>query len=325
MAARARRGLPIHGWLVIDKPAGMTSTAVVAAVKRLLGAAKVGHGGTLDPLATGVLPVALGEATKTVAYVMDGEKEYEFTICWGERRSTDDAEGELLDANALRPEGLAIVAALPAFVGEIEQRPPDYSAVRVAGRRAYELARANEEVTLRPRRVRVHALELVGCPDSDHAMLRLRGGKGVYVRAVARDLAERLGVLGHVCALRRTRVGPFTLAQAISLAQLESVGHSPAGSAHLHSVATALDDIPALALTVVEAERLRRGQAVQVLRSADRMRLGRMADGAVVYARLGDAPVALARLDRSAARPIRPALGAEDAILQIRPVRVLNL
>ncbi len=306
---RKRRGKPIHGWLVIDKPAGATSSAVVGRVRALTGAAKAGHGGTLDPQATGVLPVALGEATKTVAYAVDGAKVYRFTVRWGESRSTDDAEGEVTAESDVRPAEDDILRALPAFTGDIDQVPPIFSAVKVGGRRAYALARANEPVTLEPRRVRVDRIRLLGRPDADHAEFEVTAGKGTYMRSLARDLAVALGTVGHITALRRTAVGPFTEEQAISLDNLAALGHSAPLADYLLPVETALADIPAVALTEAEARRLQRGQPISVLAVASRSPLKHITQGAIVCAKAEGKPVALVRIT-----------GAE-----IRPVRVLNL
>jgi tRNA pseudouridine55 synthase len=307
--ARKRRGLPVNGWLVIDKPAGMTSTQVVSAVRRLTGAAKAGHGGTLDPLATGLLPVALGEATKTVGYVMDGAKRYRFTVRWGEARSTDDAEGEVTATSPVRPTADAIAAALPAFHGVIQQVPPVYSAIKVDGARAYDLAREGTPPELAARAVRIDRFALVEQPDPDHATFEVASGKGAYMRSLARDLALALGTVGHIVALRRTAVGPFREAQAISLEKLEALGHSAAASEHLMAVATALDDIPALALSADEANRLRCGQPVGLIRRSDLERIGTLESGAMVCATCAGRPVALARFEAG----------------ELRPVRVLNL
>jgi len=255
--ARRRRGQKVDGWVVLDKPAGMTSTQAVGAVRRIFDAAKAGHGGTLDPLATGLLPIALGEATKTVPYVMAGMKTYRFTLRFGEARSTDDAEGEVVATSAARPSDAEIRAALPAFVGRIRQRPPSFSALKVGGQRAYDLARAGEAVELAPREILIERFELIERPDADHAVFEVRSGKGAYMRSLARDLAEALGTVGYVAALRRVAVGPFLEADAISLDSLRALGHIPAASRHLLPVATALDDIPALAVTDSEASRLR--------------------------------------------------------------------
>ena len=306
---RKRRGRPVHGWVVLDKPLHMSSAQAVAVVRRVFEAEKAGHGGTLDPLATGILPIALGEATKTVPWAMAGLKTYRFTVRWGEQRATDDAEGAVIASSRHRSDRAAILDILPRFTGEILQRPPAFSALKIVGERAYDLARKGENVNLPARPVRVESLVLVAEPDRDHGEFEAVVGKGTYIRALARDLAEALGTVGHVSALRRTRVGPFTEAAAISLDYLASLGHSPAPSEHLLPVETALDDIPALALSEAEATGLRRGQAVTPLNALDRARLLELGDGRTVCARCGDKPVALAEIRAG----------------QLRPVRVLNL
>jgi tRNA pseudouridine55 synthase len=302
---RRRRGLPIHGWLVIDKPAGMTSARVVAAVRRITGAAKAGHGGTLDPMATGILPVALGEATKTVPYAMAGRKRYRFTLRWGEARSTDDAEGSVTTTSPARPAEAEIRQVLPRFIGLIEQVPPAFSAIHVAGARAYDLARAGQVVELEARRVAIDRFELVELVDADHAAFEVECGKGAYMRSLARDLAVALGTVGHIAALRRTVVGPFTEERAISLESLETLGHSAAALGHLLPVETALDDIPALALTDTEANRLRCGQSVGLLRRQDLERIGHLESGSLICAKAGGKPVALARFEAGDLRPVR--------------------
>jgi tRNA pseudouridine55 synthase len=301
--------VPVNGWLVIDKPAGMTSAAVVTAVRRVTRAAKVGHGGTLDPLATGVLPIALGEATKTVSYAMDGSKIYRFTIRWGEQRNTDDAEGEVVNVSDVRPTEDAIRAVLPRFVGEIEQVPPIFSAVKVAGQRAYALARADVPVELESRVVHVEGFELIDMPDADHAVFEVTAGKGTYMRALARDLAVALGTVGHVAALRRNSVGPFNESAAIPLDKIDTLGHSDGLKERLLPVGAALDDIPALNLTEAEGRRLQRGQPVAVLPVASRSAIKHLSKDAVFCAMAMGRPVALAKVK-----------GGE-----IRPLRVLNL
>jgi tRNA pseudouridine55 synthase len=263
----------VHGWLVLDKPVGMTSTHAVSVIKHLFAAKRAGHAGTLDPLASGCLPIALGEATKTVPFVVDGRKTYCFTVKWGEERDTDDAEGGVVATGDNRPERAAIEALLSRFTGTIEQVPPRYSAIKLGGERAYDLARDGETVELAPRPVTIHRLELVEIPDRDHAVLAAECGKGTYVRALARDLGRALGVFGHVCALRRSRVGPFGEAEMIPLEQVRSLCHrAAAGEGHfadtLLPIETALDDIPALAVSPADAARLQRGQAV-LLRGRD--------------------------------------------------------
>ena len=270
--ARRRKALPIHGWLVFDKPQGMTSTQAVSRVRHLYGAQKAGHAGTLDPLATGVLPIAFGEATKTMPFAVGGNKQYRFTVRFGAATATDDAEGAIVATSAVRPTRAEIEAALPGFVGEISQVPPRYSALKVAGARAYDLARDEEEFELAPRPALIESLKLVDMPDSDHCLIEARCGKGTYVRALARDLGHSLGSAAHITELRRTRVGPFDEEAAISLAKLEQLGHSAAGRDALVSVLqpveTALDDIPALAMSGRDAARLKRGQPV-LLRGRD--------------------------------------------------------
>jgi tRNA pseudouridine55 synthase len=266
---RKREKRDVHGWIALDKPVGMTSTHAVAVIKRLFSARRVGHAGTLDPLASGALPIALGEATKTVPFVMDGRKVYRFTVRWGEERDTDDAEGRVTQTSAARPTAEAIRALLPRFTGLIAQVPPKFSAIKVEGERAYDLARDGEEVELQPRPVQIDRLELVETPDADHAVFEAECGKGTYVRALARDFGRILGCFGHVVALRRLTVGPFGPAELISLAELEALcDRAAAGEGSLADallpVATALDDIPALAVSKADAARLQRGQAVLV-------------------------------------------------------------
>ena len=293
-----RKGDKVDGWVVLDKPLGLGSTPAVGRVRRLFGAQKAGHGGTLDPLATGVLPIALGEATKTVPFVMDGRKQYRFTLRFGEARSTEDLEGDVTATSAARPGDAAIRAALPAFVGVLDQRPPAYSALKIDGRRAYDLARAGEAVELAPRRVTIERLALVARPDADHADFVVDCGKGTYIRSLGRDLALALGTVGHLSALRRTAAGPFREEGAISLSKLEALGHSPALLGALAPVATALDDIPALALAEAQADRLRQGQPVLLTRDAP-------PSGTLLRAECGSRLVALVRSDGAALKPVR--------------------
>ncbi len=305
----------MHGWLVLDKPEGITATRATGAVRRIFDAQKAGHAGTLDPLASGVLPVALGEATKTVPYAMEGRKTYHFTAAWGEARDTDDREGRIVATSSARPEAAAIRAVLPRFTGTIQQRPPAFSAIKVEGERAYDRARAGEDVELAARRVAIHALEFLGAPDPDHAEFRAVCGKGVYVRSLVRDLAVALGTAGHVAALRREGVGPFTLAHAVPLAKLDEMGHNALSSgapgpaysllALLRPIETALDDIPALALTGREADRLKQGRPVPVLRSDNRKVVDALAEGATLYAMAEGKPVALLTWDGALAHPLR--------------------
>jgi len=296
--SRRKSGDKVDGWVILDKPVGLGSTPAVSRVRRLFGAQKAGHGGTLDPLASGVLPIALGEATKTVPFVMDGRKEYRFTLRFGQARSTEDAEGEVTATSDLRPTDEAIRGALAAFVGEVEQVPPAFSALKIEGKRAYDLARAGQPVALKPRRVLIERLELLGRPDTDHADFVVSCGKGTYIRSLGRDLARALGTVGHLSALRRTAVGPFREEAAISLPKLEALGHIPALLGALAPVATALDDIPALALTEAQADRLRQGQPVLLTRDAP-------PSGALLRAETGSRLVALVRSDGASLKPVR--------------------
>jgi tRNA pseudouridine55 synthase len=294
----------VHGWVVLDKPVGMTSTHAVSIVKRLFTARRAGHAGTLDPLASGALPIALGEATKTVPFVMDGRKLYQFTVRWGEERDTDDAEGRATANSDARPAAEAIRALLPSFTGAIEQVPPKYSAIKVDGERAYDLARDGATVELAARTVQIDRLELIATPDADRAVLHAECGKGTYVRSLARDMGRALGCFGHVSALRRVAVGPFGAETMILLEQLEALCHrAAAGEASLADalmpVETALDDIPALAVSQADAARLRRGQAV-LLRGRDAPNFR-----GPVYATASGHLVALAELDRGEIVPKR--------------------
>jgi tRNA pseudouridine55 synthase len=260
-----KHGRPISGWLVLDKPEGVTSTSAVAKCLRAFNAQKAGHGGTLDPLASGILPIAFGEATKTVGYVMEADKDYVFTVRWGSSTTTQDREGAVTGTSDVRPTREAIEAALPAFVGEIQQTPPQYSAIKVNGERAYDLARDGETVALEPRTVVVHEAKLLDAPSADLAVISVRCGKGFYIRALVRDLAAALGAEGHVAALRRTRVGAFSEEHAFPLAKLDEMSDKPALEALLVPLETALDDIPALAIDGEAASRLRQGREIVLL------------------------------------------------------------
>ena len=289
----------------MDKPAGMTSTAVCNRIKRLSGGAKIGHGGALDPLATGVLPIALGQATKTVSWVMDGSKVYRFTLRWGEARDTDDADGKVTETSAVRPDDDAIRSALPAFTGQIMQAPPQYSAVKIGGKRAYNLARADEAPDLPTRPVEVMDLRLERRPDDDNAEFTAETGKGVYVRAIARDLAAALGTVGHVVALRRLHVGPFRVEDAITLEELETLAHIGPESVFLLPTDRSLADIPALSVSEQEAAALRNGQALRLFGTADLSRIAGFHDGMTIRARMGEVLVAVARYDSGTVRPVR--------------------
>jgi tRNA pseudouridine55 synthase len=262
---RRKRGAIVNGWVCLDKPLEMGSTEAVTRVRRLFDAQKAGHAGTLDPLASGILPIALGEATKTVPFMMDAEKVYRFTIHWGISTDSVDREGEIVARSDVRPTVEQVKAALPAFVGEIDQVPPAFSAIKVDGQRAYDLARDGVEVELKARRVTVHEAAVTAAPDPDHVEITLRTGKGVYVRSLARDLAAALGAEGHVSALRRERVGPFSTDNAVTLDLLAEMVHRGAAPEGLLPVATALDDIPELAVTDQDAFQLRQGRPIVLL------------------------------------------------------------
>ena len=306
--ARKRHGDRLHGWLVIDKGLNITSAKAVSKAQNILNAAKVGHSGTLDPLATGVLPLAFGEATKTISYLVDAKKEYSFTVCWGEARDTDDTEGVVTARNSVRPTEADIEAALPNFIGNIQQVPPIYSAVKVEGERAYKLARENKFFELKPRSILIDQFKLIDMPDQDHASFEVTSGKGAYIRGLARDIARHMGAFGHVSKLRRTRVGPFCESNAILLDHLEKLGHKETAAELLRPVETALDDIPALALTEDEARRLRCGQSISALQVAKRIPLTEIDQGAIICAMARGKVVALAKLKG----------------IEICPFRVLN-
>ena len=267
--ARRRKGQKVDGWIIVDKPTGMTSTQVIGRVRRATQAAKLGHGGTLDPEATGLLPIALGEATKTIPWCQDGSKIYTFTVRWGLATTTHDAKGEVTAESDVRPTREAIEAALPAFTGTITQIPPIFSALKINGERAYDLARRGETPEMKPRQVVIKHCFLTDMPDENHSCFEVLCGKGTYVRALGRDIAEHLGTLGHVPALRRTRVGPFTEAMAISVEKLDQYANEPPPIEALLPVETALDDIPALAVTETMAQLLRQGQPVEAPESCN--------------------------------------------------------
>jgi len=266
-----RERLKVDGWIVLDKPVGVTSTHALSIVKRLFKADKAGHAGTLDPLASGILPLAFGEATKTVPFVMDGEKAYRFTVAWGAQTNTDDSDGEIMDSAARRPTRAEIEAILPRFRGIVMQTPPQFSALKIQGERAYDLARDGEVVKLEPREVEITTLTLVESSE-DAAVFEAECGKGTYVRALARDFGRLLGCFGHITALRRTRVGPFLEAESVSLAALQAAGEEGPLSAELKAlvqpVERALAALPAVAIGNHEAQRLRNGQSV-ILRGRD--------------------------------------------------------
>ncbi|MGE0626622.1 MAG: tRNA pseudouridine(55) synthase TruB [Hyphomicrobiaceae bacterium] len=306
--ARRKKGNPINGWIVLDKSAGMTSTQAVAAVRRIYDAQKAGHAGTLDPLATGILPIALGEATKTVSYAVDGEKAYCFTVRWGEQTNTDDAEGSVVQTSDRRPTVAEIEALLPRYVGTIMQTPPKFSAIKVEGNRAYDLAREGEPVELMPREVDIDALRLIDVPDDDTAVFAAECGKGTYVRALARDLGVELGCYGHVIALRRTRVGPFSEVEAVTLKELEDAAVQPATvetegraglAGALKPVQAALRELTMLNVGQADAARIGRGQAI-LIRGRDAPAMTGDA-----YAIWRGCPLAIGILERGEFRPVR--------------------
>lgn len=263
---RKRKGDPVHGWIAVDKPVDITSTKVVGILKRLFNAQKVGHGGTLDPLADGILPIAFGEATKTSQWAMDCDKEYVFTIEWGTSTASQDKEGEIIATSDVRPSRAEIEAALPGFVGEISQVPPKYSAIKIQGERAYDLIRDGEAFEIPFRKVDVYEAELVDLPDADHATLRVVSGKGFYVRAMARDLAKTLGAEGHVSALRRTRVGAMDEAGAVSLAKIEALAEDKSELLDLLSpIETVLDDMPEIEIDAGDAAAIKQGREIVLL------------------------------------------------------------
>ena len=300
-----RRCQPVHGWLNLDKPSGISSFQAVGRVRRALFAAKAGHGGTLDPLATGVLPIALGEATKTTAYAMDGLKTYHFGIRWGEARTTDDREGQIASICDRRPSEEAICEALGAFTGVIKQVPPRFSAIKVNGQRAYEIARRNGDLILEPRCVKIEKFNLIDFVGPDLAIFSVTCGKGTYVRSLARDLALSLGTVGHVDWLRRTAVGPFLANSTISLDKIESLGHIAARSKLLMPIEAVLDDIPALELTAQEAQRLKHGQAVSILPVVNRSPHADVEKGDTVCVMSEGRIVALARIHDGGIYPVR--------------------
>lgn len=299
---RRKKGLPVHGWLVLDKPVNMTSTQAVGITRRVFNAQKAGHSGTLDPLATGILPIALGEATKTVSFAVDGEKAYRFTVRWGAETETDDTEGAVTKTSDQYPDRAGIEALLPQFHGEIMQVPPAYSAIKVDGARAYDLARDGETVVLEARPVFIDSLQLVDMPDATTSVFEARCGKGTYVRALARDMGRLLGCYGHVIALRRTQVGPFDEAVAVTMDELMAAsdsGDPEQLSRLLQPVEAALADLPELLVSQSDAASLARGQTV-LIRGRDAPILSGPA-----YATSKGRLIALGELAKGALHPTR--------------------
>jgi tRNA pseudouridine55 synthase len=299
--ARRRKGDPVHGWVFLDKPLGLGSTQAVSLVKRIFNAQKAGHAGTLDPLATGLLAVALGEATKTVPYMMDADKTYTFTVKWGEATSTGDADErrEVIASSDVRPAQDQIEAVLPQFLGEIDQVPPAYSAIKLDGKRAYDLARAGEDVVIEPRRVRIDRLTLTGCPDRDHASFEVVCSKGTYVRSLGRDIALALGTQGHLSALRRIASGGIDVLQAVTPDQLEAGSPEELGSL-LHPLDVVLAYLPRIELDAGQAARVMHGNSVTLLPAQCRA-----ADSGEVLLANKSAPLAIARLAGNEAQPAR--------------------
>jgi tRNA pseudouridine55 synthase len=303
---RRKKGDPVNGWVCLDKPLELGSTDAVSKVRRLFNAQKAGHAGTLDPLASGILPIALGEATKTVPFMMEAEKVYRFSLHWGISTASVDREGEITGRSDVRPSVEAVRAALPSFVGEIDQTPPQFSAIKVDGQRAYDLARDGVEFELASRKVTIHEAAVTDAPDKDHVEITIRTGKGVYVRSLARDLALMLGAEGHVSALRRERVGPFSTENAVTLDFLTDLVHRDAAFEGLLPVATALDDIPELAITEQDAFSLRQGRPIVLLPRQVETLKSRLSGGSrTVSAFQGQTLVALGQLRAGRLEPDR--------------------
>jgi tRNA pseudouridine55 synthase len=298
----------INGWLILDKPLGLTSTQAIGCVRRILNPESIGHAGTLDPLASGVLPIAMGEATKTVPLLQDGSKTYRFRVRWGAATSTDDLEGAVVATSDVRPSDEQIRAALPAFIGKIQQTPPAFSAIKIDGARAYDLARAGETVELKARTVEVTRFDLLESTP-DEAVFEADTGKGCYVRSLGRDLAQALGTHGHITELRRLRVGRFATDKAVSLDFSGDIDHKAGLLEQVLPIETALDDIPALALTAAEAQDLRHGRRIGLFSTQDRDRLDRLRLGAredqSILALFEGKAVALVGLDGAEIRPLR--------------------
>ena len=295
-----RKGLPLHGWLNLDKPLGMTSFKALSHVKRLLNVSKLGHAGTLDPEASGILPIALGDATRLIEYCQDMDKIYRFTVNWGASTTTDDAAGEIIATQLSRPKKEEILSLLPHFIGNISQTPPRFSALKINGQRAYDLAREGEDFEIKSRLVTVHHLQLLD-HGVDSSVFEVHCGKGTYVRSLARDMGEKLSCLGHIATLRRLKVGNFNEKNAFSLEALEKIVHSSGVYAPLLPLTTVLDDISALAVSESEAQRLRYGQTI----STDRL-----FEKNIAKAMCNDQLVAI--------------INCEDP-LHIKPVKVFNV
>lgn len=297
--ARKRKGNKVDGWLVIDKPYNMGSTKVVGKCRFLTKAQKVGHAGTLDPLATGILPIAFGEATKTIPFIMDAKKTYRFTVTWGEERTTDDKEGDVTEMSEIRPNRDQILKTMSDFIGVIKQRPPAYSAIKIDGKRSYDLARAGEVVEMKEREVEVFDLKLLES-DLQSATFEMECSKGTYVRSIGRDLARKLGTLGYISMLRRTKVGAFDESDTISLEKLEELVHSAPLEEWILNVVTVLDDILALAVTRDQADFLKNGGFIPSRELPASNRIGEL-----YKAMHDDKIIALCELDEEFLKPVR--------------------
>jgi tRNA pseudouridine55 synthase len=313
-ASRKAKGTKLDGWINLNKPVGMTSTQALSIVKRALNPQKAGHAGTLDPLASGILPIALGEATKTVPYVQDSIKTYNFTVTWGEQRTTDDAEGTALKSSDLRPSQAQIEALLPGFLGDIQQIPPQFSAIKVDGNRAYDLARDGEAFELKQRIVYIESLEIVDFSPEATAF-RCVCGKGTYVRSLARDMGEKLGCFGYISMLERASVGPFTLENSISLDIFQNSDDKPSPEQVLLPLQTALDDIPVLALREQEASRLKNGNSLAFFSKPD---LDRMSEAGIEWS--GKEPITALTIFGKKAIALVEITGPE-----LHPIRIFNV
>ena len=307
---RRKKGDPISGWLILDKDIGMTSTQALGKARRILNAQKAGHAGTLDPLATGILPLAFGEATKTVPYMQDATKVYTFTIAWGAATNTDDLEGEVIETSDIRPDKNSILEALKSYEGVIDQIPPKFSAIKIDGQRAYALARKGEDVKIEPRKVTIYDLSLIE-HDTDTATFECECSKGTYIRSLARDIGQDLGCFGHISMLKRLSVGVFCEKDAISLDELQKIVHSASPTEALLPVEASLDDIPALFLNDDEASRLRNGQSVVLFSKDGQNRMhaagldSKVEKNTVILTRNDDKPIALAEVTGAEVKPIR--------------------
>ncbi len=311
MGRRRKKGRTVSGWVILDKEYDVGSTEMVSKVRWLYQAQKAGHAGTLDPLATGILPIALGEATKTVPYVMDARKKYRFTARWGASTSTDDTEGEVIATSEERPNRSAIEGILDDFIGEIEQVPPQFSAVKIKGERAYDLAREGKKVDIQPRLITVHNLKIVDIPDADHGVFEAETGKGTYVRAIVRDMAKKLGTVGHIVKLRRIAVGPFHEGNAVTITEIEDfAAPDESGLTERDNLLNGLDlalvDLPSTSINGPQAVKLRHGQAA-ITTPAQAKGIRGDAHGVVeaVLASLHDEPVAICELDGLKLKPLR--------------------